>query len=94
MPGSGNFVITPISPHNLNVRPIVVSADMTLKLKIESRTDKYILSCDSKSVTLSTAIEITIRKAPFEINLIRLQNDSYFGTLREKLLWGIDVRNY
>jgi NAD+ kinase len=94
MPGSGNFVITPISPHNLNVRPIVVSADMTLNLKIESRTDKYILSCDSKSETLSTDIEITIRKAPFEINLIRLQNDSYFGTLREKLLWGIDVRNY
>lgn len=94
MPGSGNFVITPISPHNLNVRPIVVSADMTLTLKIESRTDKYILSCDSKSETLSTAIEITIRKAPFEINLIRLQDDSYFGTLREKLLWGIDVRNY
>lgn len=94
MPGSGNFVITPISPHNLNVRPIVVSADMTLTLKIESRTDKYILSCDSKSETLSTDIEITIRKAPFEINLIRLQDDSYFGTLREKLLWGIDVRNY
>ncbi|WP_225554905.1 NAD kinase [Sphingobacterium bovistauri] len=94
MPGSGNFVITPISPHNLNVRPIVVSADMTLKLKIESRTDNFILSCDSKSETLSTDIEITIRKAPFEINLIRLQNDSYFGTLREKLLWGIDVRNY
>ena len=94
MPGSGNFVITPISPHNLNVRPIVISADMTLTLKIESRTDKYILSCDSKSETLPTDIEITIRKAPFEINLIRFQNDSYFGTLREKLLWGIDVRNY
>lgn len=94
MPGSGNFVITPISPHNLNVRPIVVSADMTLTLKIESRTDKYILSCDSKSETLTTDTEITIGKAPFEINLIRLQDDSYFGTLREKLLWGIDVRNY
>lgn len=94
MPGSGNFVITPISPHNLNVRPIVVSADMTLKLKIESRSEKFILSCDSKSETLTTDIELTIRKAPFEINLIRLPNDSYFGTLREKLLWGIDVRNY
>ena len=94
MPGSGNFVITPISPHNLNVRPIVISSDMKLTLKIESRTDKYILSCDSKSETLATDIEITIQKAPFEINLIRLQNDSYFGTLREKLLWGIDVRNY
>ena len=94
MPGSGNFVITPISPHNLNVRPIVVSSEMILKLKIESRTESFILSCDSKSETLSTSTELTITKAPFEINLIRLESDSYFGTLREKLLWGIDVRNY
>lgn len=94
MPGSGNFVITPISPHNLNVRPIVVSENMTLRLRIESRTEKFILSCDSKSETLSTSIELSIRKAPFSINLIRLEKDGYFRTLREKLLWGIDVRNY
>lgn len=94
MPGSGNFVITPISPHNLNVRPIVVSENITLKLKIESRTEKFILSCDSKSETISTETELTITKAPFSINLIRLENDNYFSTLREKLLWGIDVRNY
>lgn len=94
MPGSGNFVITPISPHNLNVRPIVVSENISLHLKIESRTEKFILSCDSKSETLSTDTELTIKKAPFNINLIRLENDSYFSTLREKLLWGIDVRNY
>lgn len=94
MPGSGNFVITPISPHNLNVRPIVVSENITLRLKIESRTEKFILSCDSKSETLSTDTELIIKKAPFKVNLIRLENDSYFSTLREKLLWGIDVRNY
>lgn len=94
MPGSGNFVITPISPHNLNVRPLVVSENMVLKLKLESRTEKFILSCDSKSETLSTETELTITKAPFTINLIRLENDGYFSTLREKLLWGIDVRNY
>lgn len=94
MPGSDNFVITPISPHNLNVRPIVVSSDMQLSLKIESRTEKFILSCDSKSETLSTDVQLTICKAPFEINLIQLKDDSYFGILREKLLWGIDVRNY
>ncbi|MEI5984185.1 MULTISPECIES: NAD kinase [Sphingobacterium] len=94
MPGSGNFVITPISPHNLNVRPIVVSENMKLHLEIESRTEKYILSCDSKSYTLSTNTTLTISKAPFNINLIRLQNDQYFSILREKLLWGIDVRNY
>lgn len=94
MPGSGNFVITPISPHNLNVRPIVVNENMKLKLDIESRTEKYILSCDSKSYTLSTKTTLTISKAPFNINLIRLENDQYFSILREKLLWGIDVRNY
>ena len=94
MPGSGNFVVTPISPHNLNVRPVVVSENIELCLKIDSRTDKYILSCDSKSETLSTDIKLVIKKAPFRINLIRLEKDSYFGILREKLLWGIDVRNY
>mgnify|MGYP005605939489 FL=1 len=94
MPGSGNFVITPISPHNLNVRPIIISAESELELEIESRTEKYILSCDSKYETLSTKTKLFIKKAPFKVNLIRLKKDSYFGTLREKLLWGLDVRNY
>ncbi|TJY63648.1 NAD kinase [Sphingobacterium alkalisoli] len=94
MPGSGNFVITPISPHNLNVRPIVVSSDMELHLQIESRTENFILSCDSRSETLPISTHLTIKKAPFGINLIRLEKDAYFSTLREKLLWGIDVRNY
>lgn len=94
MPGSGNFVITPISPHNLNVRPLVVSENISLHLKIDSRTENFILSCDSKSETLPIDTELIITKAPFRINLIRLENDSYFSTLREKLLWGIDVRNY
>ncbi len=94
MPGSGNFVITPISPHNLNVRPIVISSEFELELEIESRTGKYILSCDSQNETLFTTTKLKIRKAPFSINLIRLSNDGYFSTLREKLLWGIDVRNY
>lgn len=94
MPGSGNFVITPIAPHNLNVRPIIISADSELELEIESRTEKYILSCDSKSDTLSTTTKLKIRRAPFRVNLIRLEKDSYFSTLREKLLWGLDVRNY
>ncbi|MHC8950505.1 NAD kinase [Sphingobacterium hungaricum] len=94
MPGSGNFVITPISPHNLNVRPIVISAEMELVLEIESRTEKYIFSCDSRSVTLPTTTSLKINKANFTINLIRLKADGYFKTLREKLLWGIDVRNY
>jgi NAD+ kinase len=94
MPGSGNFVITPISPHNLNVRPIVVSEDMRLTLNIESRSENFILSCDSRSQALPISTELTIEQAPFKIKLMRLENDGYFRTLREKLLWGIDVRNY
>ncbi|NGF57454.1 NAD kinase [Parapedobacter sp. SGR-10] len=94
MPGSGNFVITPISPHNLNVRPLVVSSDMHLELTIESRSEKFILSCDSRSEALPTSTRLLIKRAPFTINLIRLEGDGYFKTLREKLLWGIDVRNY
>ena len=94
MPGSGNFVITPVSPHNLNVRPLIFSADSELELEIESRTEKYILSCDSKNETLTTATKLHIKRAPFSVNLIRLASDSFFGTLREKLLCGLDVRNY
>ncbi len=94
MPESGNFVITPISPHNLNVRPIVISNQFTLELEIESRSNQYILSCDSKNESIDTSIKLTIKQAPFTINLIRLPHESFFSTLREKLLWGIDVRNY
>lgn len=62
MPGSGNFVVTPISPHNLNVRPIVISSDFELDLEIESRTGKYILSCDSQSVTLPSTTKLKIKR--------------------------------
>lgn len=94
MPESGNFVITPISPHNLNVRPIVLSTKMELELEIESRSENYVLSCDSKNITLPNTTKLKISEAPFKVNLIRLEKTSYFQTLREKLLWGMDVRNY
>ncbi|WP_262248421.1 NAD kinase [Parapedobacter soli] len=94
MPGSGNFVITPISPHNLNVRPMVISDEVELVLDIESRSGKFLLSCDSKTTAVSSDIRLTVRKAHYQANLIRLTNYSYFATLRNKLLWGLDARNY
>lgn len=94
IPGSNNFVVTPVSPHNLNVRPVVISAESVLDLQIESRTGKYLLSCDSMTKTCDTKIRLQIKKAPFDINLIRLKKNSYFETLRNKLLWGLDARNY
>ena len=94
VPGSGNFVITPISPHNLNVRPVVISDDMELDLQIESRSGKFLLSCDSQTTSVSTDIQLKIRQAHYQVNLLRLKNYRYFSNLRNKLLWGLDARNY
>ncbi|HUH32607.1 MAG TPA: NAD kinase [Daejeonella sp.] len=93
-PRSGNMVVTPISPHNLNVRPIVLSDSNKLSFEIEGRSSKYLLTCDSRTEVFDTSIRVTVKKADFCINLVRLNNESYLTTLRNKLLWGIDTRNY
>jgi NAD+ kinase len=94
LPGSGNFLITPISPHNLNVRPMVISDSDVLTVTIESRSANFLLSCDSRTADLPSSAVLKISKADFHINLIRLKNESFFSTLRQKLLWGLDTRNY
>ncbi len=94
LPQSGNFVVTPISPHNLTVRPIVLSDSNELSLEIEGRSSKYLLSCDSRTEIITNSTKLTVKKADYHINLIRLNNESYLSTLRKKLLWGIDTRNY
>ncbi len=93
-PNSGNIVVTPIAPHNLNVRPIVLSDHNELSFEIEGRSSKYRLSCDSRTEVVDTSVKTVIRKADFQINLVRLNNENYLSTLRNKLLWGIDTRNY
>ncbi len=93
-PDSENFVITPIAPHNLNVRPVVVPDDNKLSFEVEARESKFLVSCDSRTVTVERSVKITIKKADFCVNLIRLNNETYLNTLRNKLLWGIDTRNY
>lgn len=94
LPGSGNFLITPISPHNLNVRPMVIADSDILTVTIESRSANFLLSCDSRTIDLPSTVKLKISKANFHINLIRLKNESFFSTLRQKLLWGLDTRNY
>jgi len=93
-PQSNNFVITPISPHNLNVRPVVLCASNVLSFEVEGRSSKYLLSCDSRTEVIDSTLTFNVRKADFNINLIRLNNESYLSTLRTKMLWGIDTRNY
>lgn len=94
LPNAQNFVITPIAPHNLNVRPIIVPDDVVLTFEIEARSTKFLVSCDSRTETVDRSVKITVSKADFNVNLIRLNNESYLTTLRNKLLWGIDTRNY
>jgi len=94
MPGSGNFIITPISPHNLNVRPIVLGDSSVLRIEVESRSDSFLFSYDSHTESVDTGAIIHIRRADFMVNLIRLKHESFFSTIRHKLLWGLDTRNY
>jgi len=92
-PNSQNIVITPIAPHNLNVRPIVLSDDVKLKLKVEGRSNELLVSLDSRSETVDSSVELKISKCKFQIQLIELNNQSFFKTIRQKLLWGSDKRN-
>lgn len=93
MPTSENFVITPIAPHNLNVRPIIVSDKNVISLEVEGRSHYFLASLDSRSVTIDSSIQLAVRKEEFSINLIRLDNENFMGTLRNKLNWGLDARN-
>lgn len=93
MPGSENFVITPIAPHNLNVRPLVISDNNIITLKVEGRSPNYLVTLDSRSEVIESNIELTIKKADFSAHLIKLENQSFFTTMRNKLLWGLDKRN-
>ena len=92
-PENNNFVITPIAPHNLNVRPLVVNDNAEIRLKVESRHPQYTLSLDSRLVHMNTDVELIIKKANFKISLVQPNNISFYETLRQKLLWGKDKRN-
>ena len=92
-PSNDNIAITPIAPHNLNVRPIVLKDDVEVKLKVTSRVPQYSLSLDSRLYHLNTTQEIIIKKAKFELSLMLPKDLNFYETLRQKLLWGNDKRN-
>lgn len=93
-PDCSNFVITPIAPHNLNTRPIIIPDDCEIKLRVQSRSNHYLAAIDSKFMQMDVNAVITIRKASFNLSILRLKPDDYLNTLRTKLLWGSDTRNY
>ncbi len=92
-PSANNFVLTPIAPHNLNARPLVIPDSTEIKLKVSGREESYLVSLDSRIATLKNNTVITIKKAPFSIKMIELEKESFLDTLRKKLLWGEDRRN-
>lgn len=93
LPNSGNIIITPIAPHNLNVRPLVIPDNIELTLKVEGRTDNFLVALDSRSASIPVASELKIKKSKNQISLIRLSGHDYLNTLRNKLMWGVDKRN-
>lgn len=92
-PETGCFVLTPLAPHNLNVRPLVIRDNLTIKLKVNARESQFLLSVDSSTQAVNNETEVTISKAPFTINLVEFPQQSFIKTLRNKLLWGEDKRN-
>lgn len=94
IPGSNNIIISPISPHNLTVRPLVIPDEDELTLHVEGRDEKFIVSVDSRSVTLPNKTEVRVKCAEFKIKIIKFENHYYYSTLRDKLMWGADKRNW
>lgn len=92
-PSAKSFLLTPIAPHNLSARPLVVPDSAKLTLKVSGRENDFLLSLDSRTTTINDNTEITITRAPFTIKLLQLHDDSFIQTLRKKLLWGEDKRN-
>jgi NAD+ kinase len=104
MPDLDNFVIAPIAPHNLNVRPIIISSDVIVTLIVEARfyrtssfaggrSKKFLVSLDSRSEIVSTSVKLKIKKANFTLSLVKLESHDFLSTLRNKLMWGADKRN-
>ncbi len=92
-PGSQNFVIAPIASHNLTVRPIVIQDTSEIRIRIEGREEKYLMTMDSRHSAINKEDELIIRRCNFDVNLVQMNNKDFYSTVREKLLWGRDYRN-
>lgn len=92
-PGADSLVITPIAPHNLNLRPVVISDDYVISFEIEGRSESFLVSLDSRSESITSEVQLGVKKADFYFHLAFPQDRGYFYALRHKLMWGIDRRN-
>ncbi len=92
-PDSCSFVITPVAPHNLNIRPIIVPDNTIVSFEVEGRTDGFLCTLDSRREIVTKEIQLAVKKETFDINLIRMNENNFLQTLRSKLSWGLDKRN-
>ena len=92
-PGCAVHILTPIAPHNLNVRPVVVPDHMPIELTVEGRDRKYLLTLDSHSKAVKNGTKVTLHKADFMINVIKFEENNFLDTIRNKMMWGLDKRN-
>lgn len=93
VPGSSNLVITPIATHNLTVRPVVIPDTSVITIKVVGRNREFYVGLDSRSAVFDSSVELTIKKEAFKINLLKMEGEHFFRTIREKLMWGLDIRN-
>lgn len=92
-PQTSSFVITPVAPHNLNIRPLIISDESVISFEVEGRSDHYLCTLDSRLESITREVQLAIRKEDFTISLVRLDNHNFMKTIRQKLYWGIDSRN-
>ncbi len=92
VPQTGILCLTPVAPHSLNIRPIVIPHDSIISLKVESRSHNFLIAVDGRSEKLEDKTKLIIRKAPYDIKIIKRKTQSYYATLREKMMWGADSR--
>lgn len=93
VPRTGILCLTPVAPHSLNIRPIVIPDNVEIGLTVESRSHNFLIAVDGQSEKCCESTRLTIRKAPYEIKIIKRSGRRYFATLREKMMWGLDTRN-
>jgi len=92
-PEAGSFVITPVAPHNLNVRPIVIPDSYVISFEVESRSDEFICAMDARREIIHKDVQLAVKREKFSINLVRLNENNFLSTLHTKLTWGLDKRN-
>lgn len=93
-PQASSFVITPVAPHNLNTRPIVVPDDNVISFEIEGRSEQFLCTLDARTETIKNSVQLAVKKENFMVSLVRPNEHNFLNTIRQKLYWGIDRRNY